>query len=190
VDYSTLFTNDHVAVLHEWLEETGELYFYADIPRGGGGASYPFFVRSLRDIRGALAVLGELRQVELRIWRRLQFPIRGAADESLLRSAQASIADGTPFTVVALDYFPVRRRWLADGTSHAELRAALGTLRGTVVAIGRDPLDTACEEMQWLLAHPEEVMYFQVLNNGIGYDKFCRSPDRHVQSIAAWNSVK
>lgn len=76
VNYPQLFTDHHVATLHEWLLETRELYVHDELPHSGGdGRSY--LVRSLRDVKRLVSSITH-NEVEIFICRNLQLPVRAA----------------------------------------------------------------------------------------------------------------
>jgi hypothetical protein len=73
MDYSELFSESHIATLHDWLVETGELYVHLEFPHSGGsGTSY--FVRSEREVK-ELTVRQSHPEIEIFIYRHLQYPI-------------------------------------------------------------------------------------------------------------------
>src|SRR5689334_8587193 len=116
--YLGLFTPYHVAELHDWLIETGELCVHFSFRYNGGEDEY--FVRSLRDLKQL--ILQQTRpEIEIYIFRRLQYPLRGLADDALLEQALQMIPENHWYQIVPLDGFPSRLDHLGCGDSHAHL---------------------------------------------------------------------
>lgn len=48
--YLELFTPSHIAMLHDWLSETGELFVWLEFPHSGG-SGFSFSVSSLEELK-------------------------------------------------------------------------------------------------------------------------------------------
>jgi hypothetical protein len=99
-------------------------------------------------------------EVVVHIFRRVQYPLRGVADEKLLAKALGQIPEGEWFHFVSLDYYyPSKCRWCGSGNSHSELRQAFTEIVGQQVGIGYDPFD---RDDSWMSKSPDEVMILYV----------------------------
>jgi hypothetical protein len=124
VNYPQLFTDHHVATLHEWLLETRELYVHDELPHSGGdGRSY--LVRSLRDVKRLVSSITH-NEVEIFICRNLQLPVRAAC--SMYARA---ITDGMA---------------LAD----ADAFAAYATMRASPRSVSSHAWTTGTSTLTWL----------------------------------------
>jgi hypothetical protein len=141
--------------LQKWLTETGELCVDIYLPRSGGGGT-AHFVRSLHHLE-ELVSQQTGRELVVTVFRRLQYPLRGVADESLLERGLERIPDGEWYTIVLLeDYFyPKRASWWGSGNSHAEFRQEFSEVVGRRVGIGRNPFDG---DDSWIRSTPDEAM--------------------------------
>ena len=141
--------------LEEWLREPGELCVDIYLPKSGGGGNQ-FFVRSVDDLEALIS--GQTwRELVVTVFRRLQYPLRGIADDSLLTRALQEIPDGQWYTILLLeDYcYPRRPAFCGSGDSHAELRKEFSEVLGRQVGIGRNPFDY---DDKWLQSSSEDAM--------------------------------
>jgi hypothetical protein len=163
MSYLWLFGDKHFAVLGEWLKESGELYVDFEYHHSGG-SNYPWFVSSLPDFKDLIS-RQTWPEIEIVIFRELQFPIRGAVDDAFAQKVLHSIPDGTWYTMVLLEkmYYPHKFSCIGSGNSHSELRKELGEANGLRVAVGTDPLDLGVARA-WARRR-EKVMYFSVSKN-------------------------
>ncbi len=146
------------AQLHEtlnaWVAESGELY--VDVHRVHGGCSSDaYFCRSIIEVEELLA--GQTwPELVVHVFRRVQYPLRGMANEELLAKALKQIPDGTYFSFVSLDYYyPSQCSWCGSGDSHAELRKEFAEIFGERIGIGFDPFG---DDDSWISKSPDEVM--------------------------------
>jgi len=63
MDYLGLFTPYHIANLHDWIVETGELFVDLNYPHAGNGPDY--FVRSLEDLRRLVIDQAQWPEIEI-----------------------------------------------------------------------------------------------------------------------------
>jgi hypothetical protein len=193
LDYLTLFSPHNLAMLSDWLVETRELYIDVHWPHSGGsGAAY--FIHSIDDLK-SLVLQQDRPEVVFTIFRRLQFPIRGIADERLLQKALEQIPDGEWYTIVSLkDVFPSNiARW-GSGDTHAELRTEFADVIGDEIGIGQDPYDLDKLGLEALLANTEEVFKVSVLRfndfaierNQDFYEPYAKEPRRYKWVEELW----
>ena len=114
--YDALLTPDQLILLRSWLAATGELYVRLEFPHGGGsGCTY--LMRRLAELRRLLADQTH-PELELFVYRDLQFPLRGTANETMLQRAMELVPDGSWYSVVSLEsYYPAALDYLAGGSS-------------------------------------------------------------------------
>ncbi len=142
------------AQLESWLSETGELYVDLFLPHSGGGGT-PYFIRAIDEIEDLIASQ-KWRNLQICIFRRLHYPLRGIADDSMLEQALRDIRNGEWFHIVSLDnYYPLPCAFLGSGDSHAELRAEFADVKGQKVGIGINPFDY---DENWIYSTPDEAM--------------------------------
>src|SRR5690349_22017594 len=131
--------------LADWLGSDGELYVDAYRPHSGASGT-AYFLRSIEDLD---VLLGEQSpQSVVTVFRRKQYPLRGAATTDLLTRALTQIRDGQWFAIVSMEHwFPTPCTWLGSGNSHAELRDAFSEIAGRTVAVGTNPFDECPEQI-------------------------------------------
>src|SRR4051794_23148163 len=114
-------TPQQLKQLQDWLSETGELYVDVYRPHSGGSGT-AYLVRSASDVE-ALIAKQTWPELVVTVFRRLQYPLRGIADDALLAQALQQTRDGEWFHFVSLDdYYPSPCSWRGSGSTHAELR--------------------------------------------------------------------
>ena len=139
--YAHLFAKSDVALLHDWLQESGELYVDLDRPHSGGSNSSSYFVDRLSGLKEIVSQETH-PEVLLHIFREKLYTIRGNMDDALLAAALEQIPDRQWFsilTVVEDPLAPAER--IGSGDCHDELRDEFIRLKGRNVRIGRDPFD-------------------------------------------------
>src|SRR4051812_11871450 len=102
------FSPEQRSKLEEWLAETGELCVDIYLPKSAGGGNQ-YFVRSVEDLE-ALTSGQTWRELVVTVFRRLQYPLRGIADDSLLARALEEIPDGQWYTILLLEDYCYPRR--------------------------------------------------------------------------------
>ncbi len=124
--------------LQEWLTETGELYVdYHRVRSAGWDDTY--FFDSVTDLE-TLITNEKWPNLVVTVFRRLQFPIRGIADDALLARALQEIPEGKHFEIKNLaERYPVPSGCWGSGNSHAELRSDFSEILGERVGIGPAP---------------------------------------------------
>jgi hypothetical protein len=177
MNFIDLLTGHHLAKLNDWLLESGELYVYICWPHSGGSGA-PWFVNRL-DALKTLIAQQDWPEIAIMIYRQVQYPIRGLADEAMLERALQEIPDGAEFSIYRLDELYsdyTNSGGVGGGDTHIELRSELSDLFGTEVALGVDP---EVHDLKWIYSHPNEVMYFAVTMNQKYYEPFARDPSRY-----------
>src|SRR3954470_23881847 len=103
--------------LDKWLGASGELYvFIHRVHAASSGEGY--FCRTTNEI-DELLIAQTWPELEVHIFRRVQFSLRGIFDEALLADASKEIPDGEYFHIVSLDdYYPSECVWRGGGDSH------------------------------------------------------------------------
>jgi hypothetical protein len=163
MDYLTMFSADNLALLSNWLEDTGELYIDVYVPHSSGG-SLDYFVYSIDDLKSLIAQQNS-SELLVTIFHHLQFPLRGIADAELLDVARAYIPDGEWYSIVSLDHtFPSATVLLASGSSHEQMARDFADVSGNMIAIGQNPFDIR-KEADWFRTHPDEVFEVSVLRS-------------------------
>jgi len=100
MNYIGLFTGHHVALLHDWLTELGELFVRLEYPHIASSGD-DFLVRSLEDLRDLMSRQTRC-ELEIFIFRAIIFPIRGNDYSALLQRALQEIPEGQCYQIVVL----------------------------------------------------------------------------------------
>jgi hypothetical protein len=182
--YLSIFTLSDLALLSDWLAETGELYIDIDLPHSGG-RSYSFFIHSLADLR-ALISQQEWPEIAITVFRHKQFPQRGIVDSTFIEQALAQIPDGQPYTILGpQEGYPQPCTWQDDGNNHDALRRELEELKDQWVAVGLDPFERyRPDKAYW---KHEEVFHVSVHKNQNYYERYSKTPDNYKWLIDFWN---
>jgi hypothetical protein len=99
--FESLFAKRDVALLHDWLQETGELYMDLDRPHSGGMNNSLHFLDNLRALKEIVS-RERHSEVGIYIFRKKQYPIRGIMDDALLATALEQIPDAQYFNILSL----------------------------------------------------------------------------------------
>jgi hypothetical protein len=183
--YIGLFTEQHVAVMFDWISQLGELFVLLDYPHSGGSGS-GYFVRSLADVRKLISQQTSL-EIDILVLRAIVFPVRGSVSPDLLERALQRIPDGQLYQVVTPDPYPMEYDCLADGRGHAQLREDFAKLEaGRHVAIGVHPFDPPWEQFVEFCGGPVETLRFQVHKNLNFYPEYGHNPEKYRAAIAEW----
>ncbi|MCB9453820.1 MAG: hypothetical protein H6672_20505 [Anaerolineaceae bacterium] len=189
MNYLNLFSLGNLAMLSDWLEETGELYVDVYFPHSGNSGT-AYFIRSLNDLK-SLVLLQNWPEIVFTVLRRLQFSLRGVADEQLLEKALQQIPDGHPYEIVNLRYYPENRNFCGSGKSHDELRRELSEVFGEIVGIGQEPdvfsgkLSSNVDEV--FEVHVLRKNEFQIIRNQDAYERFSKEPNRYQWIANLWH---
>ena len=187
--YEHLFDERDLALLYDWLQQTGELFMCLDRPHSGGDNGSVYFIRSLAQLKRIVAE-EKHSEVSITIFREKQYPIRGTADETLLNDALDFIRGGEWFSILSLGDHPFAEcRIVGSGYTHAELREDFIRLRNKFVYFGRNPFDRRNRYFEtpddaWVAEsreHPQNVS-----KNRLSYGPFDAEPDRYRSHIASW----
>jgi hypothetical protein len=185
IDSLTLFTPHNLAMLSDWLAESGELFVDVYHPRSGGGSS-GYFIRSMADLKSLIAQ-DKWHTIDVTIFREQQFPLRGIANEQLLEQALNMIPDGQWYQYVSLEnsVFPDHVAVWGSGDSHAELCKEFAKDLGEQIAIGQNPHDVYLNP-EWFDTHPNEVFRatylcrtVKITRNQDNYPPFENEPDKY-----------
>ncbi len=183
MNYSSIFTLHNLALLSDWLDETGELYVDIDLPHSGGsGISY--FIRSLQDLKELMAQQ-VWPEIVASVFHHHQYPLRGVVNEGLIKEALHEIGDGEWYAIISLKgFYPASCSFLGGNKSHAELRKELESLVGQQVGIGQSPFDI--HDGKWFYFHPDEVLQVAVKRNQNYYEQFAHNPNKYEWIAELW----
>jgi hypothetical protein len=189
--YLRLFSPANLAMISDWLSETGELYVDIYHPHSGGG-SVAYFVRSMDELKTLIAK-ETWREIAVTVFRSQQFTLRGTADKDLLEKALNLIPDGQYYSIISLEdsKFPRFVSYLGGENSHEELKQEFADVLGEVVGIGQNPFDLP------KLPELEDVFevsilasnQFAIRKNQDSYAPFTENPKRYQWLIDLWKKV-
>ena len=154
-----ILNEQQIRKLNEWLAKNGELYADVYLPNSGrGGTGY--FLCSIQDLED-LIVQQTWPSLAITVFRRLQYPLRGIADENLLLQALKSFPDDWYSVLLISDegYYPSGVIQVGSGDSHQDLKQEFPEFRGLMVAIGQNPFDSNTD---WIEQTPSEVMVLKL----------------------------
>jgi hypothetical protein len=187
-----LFSMHNLALISDWLQETGELYveFYHSFTKD---TSIRYFINSMNDLK-SVVVKHSWNEFEITILRRKQYPLRGIADENFLERTLQQIHNGKYYTLVlmSLSKFPSCLTFHGEGKSHEELRRDFAKLSGEEIAIGLGPYDIY--DVDWFFEELDEVLRMTVLRGDktiIGknqdyYEPYAKEPERYQWLAELW----
>jgi hypothetical protein len=194
VNYLTIFTPHNLAMLSDWLAESGELYVDVYHRRSGGGSS-GYFIRSMADLKSLIAQ-DKWHPIDYTIFREQQFTLRGIADDQLLVQVFHMIPDGQPYAFVLLEasIFPDHVAYWGHGRSHDEFRREYSEVLGEEIAIGKDPHIYLFGKDRIDL-HPDKVFKAtflrqigEITRNQDSYLPFENEPEKYKWVIDLWQS--
>ncbi|MEO8608341.1 MAG: hypothetical protein ABI690_10685 [Chloroflexota bacterium] len=174
MNYFDLLSMHDLAMFSDWLQATNELCVEVYHPHSGGGAGI-YFVHTLEDLK-TLLVQDTWPEIALTIFRDVQFPLRGIADDQLLQKALQQIPDGELYAIISLDPYPTVRVYQGEGKSHAELRRDFVDKIGDEVAIGLNLLEN---DAKWFYTHNSEVFRLSLTRNRNSYENYKNHPERY-----------
>lgn len=183
MNYLTLFSPHNLALLSDWLGETGELYVDIHLPHSGAtGAAYR--LRSLGDLKSLISQQSH-PEIAIHIFHYLQYPLRGTANEMLLQQALQQISDGEWYSIISLDdFYPSSVSWWGNGNTHEELKRDFADILGEKIGMGQNPFDVHTGD--WLSLHPNEVLKLAVLRNQNNYDPYLKEPEKFKWVFELW----
>ncbi len=181
MNYLDIFTPHNLALLSDWLTDTDEMYVDVNLPHSGG-SSTPYFIRSFQDLKDLVAQQS-WPEIQITVYHRRQYPLRGVVDEGLVARALHDIHDGEWYAIVSMkDYFPSPCVFLGGGDNHRELRQELAELAGREVGIGKDPRDYETK-LQYL---DPEVFRVALTRTHNYYEEFAHRPDKYNWIPEVW----
>ena len=189
--YEHLFAKGDLALLHDWLQQTGELYMDLDRPHSGGLNNSLYFLNSLSHLKSIVAEETH-PEVSISIFREKQYPIRGLMNGALLTTAFEQIPDRQYFTILSrADDSLAPFNVIGFGDSHDELREEFARLKGKHGRIGQDPFDQPDTNF---FEKPDDVFVTrsyrhpepQVTKNRVSYAPFDVEPERYRPHIDFW----
>jgi hypothetical protein len=188
MDYTGLITDHHVAVLHDWLTELGELFIQCEYPHSGGSGN-GYFVRNLEDIFNVLKKQWH-PEIEIFIHKVVLFEIRGSNYPELLNQSLREIPENFYYQIVLPSLPPEEYKILADGKGHDELRNAILKLEpGLNIAIGVHLDDITEEEINMYFGNPIEKLAFIIRKNLNSYRAYADNPEKYRSAIEQWSNL-
>jgi hypothetical protein len=166
VTSATTLSSGQREKLQQWLRETGELCVDVYIPKSGSSGT-GYFLRSIMELEELISKQAA-STLAITIFRRLQYPLRGMANESMLGEALKLFPDGKWYTIISLDdYYPSEHRLSGSGDTQAELLKEFAEVIGQRIAIGVNPFD---ENDDWIYRSPDEAMVLYFNRRGDRYE--------------------
>src|SRR5258708_39971941 len=104
--FEQLFAKSDLALLHDWLQETGELYMDLDRPHSGGLNNSLYFLDNLSRLKSIVSQETH-PEVCIYIFRKKHYPIRGTVGDALLATVLEQIPDRQYFTILSLGDDPL-----------------------------------------------------------------------------------
>lgn len=140
------------AKLKEWFETSDELFIELHYPHSGGSGNY-YLVSSLDNLS---RMVEEARSgAVFFILRQLQFPIRGIADDTLIKRALDEIQDGEQFMITMREFYPQRLSRYGSWDSHEVLVEEIKDCQGQAICVGKEP---NVPDQYWDPNHDEDVI--------------------------------
>jgi hypothetical protein len=137
--YSPINDPTFLSTVENWVNSNNEVFVLIRFHASAGAKSFEFF-NSMCNLKMRLDELPPSACVT--VFRDLQLPLRGRADDDFLQTALATIPDGAEFLLAALEKTTIGGvSWFHDaaGVSHAELDEAIRDCFGELVAVGVYP---------------------------------------------------
>jgi hypothetical protein len=181
-----------LALLSDWLSESGELY--VDI-----GFHQKYFIRSMSDLK-ALIEQQNSAELQVTIFRHTPYPLRGIANDALLEQALQQVPDGGLWsTIVSMDhYFPSPCLILGGGDSHFHFKIQFLNILGKNVGIGADPFENRFTF--WMInQYPNKIFKLWVENqqpetvtmttNCHDYPEYTANPEKYEWVNILWHNT-
>ncbi len=194
MNYLHLFSEPNLAAISDWLNESGELYVDVYLPHSGGGSS-AYLIHSIHELK-SLITRQSHPEIAISVFRDRQYPLRGIADETLLKQSLHQIQDGDWYSIISLELslYPSYIAVWGNGRSHKELQRDFADVLGEPIAIGQDPFDVHSPE--WFAQHPEKVLIASILRknnytverNQENYQPFESEPEKYRQILELWQA--
>jgi hypothetical protein len=163
--YLKLFTLHNLALINDWLEESGSLFVDIYIPHNCGDSD-KFFVSSIEELKQLIKKQAS-SEIEISIFNQKQFLLSGIADEKLIAKAITEIKDGEDYVIISLENkFPESIDILETGDNHEDLRKHLSKVFGRRVAVEIDSAD-----IHWYRRNTKDVFKLSVTKNQNWYEK-------------------
>jgi hypothetical protein len=186
--YLRLFSPANLAMISDWLNETGELYVDVYHPHSGGGSA-AYLIGSIDELKTLIAK-ETWREIVVTIFRKQQYPLRGIANEALLERALNLIPDGQYYSIISLEgsKFPSSLSHVGGENNHEELRREFADVLGELVGIGQNPFDLP------KLPESEDMFkvsvlisnQFEIRKSQDSYEPFTKNPAHYQWLIDLW----
>ena len=189
--YEHLFAKSDLALLHDWLQETRELYMDLDRPHSGGINNSLYFLDSLSRLRGIVSQETH-PEVCICIFHKKQYPIRGIIGDAMLATAIEQIPDRQDFSILSPGNHPLGAfDVIGFGDCHDELREEFTRLKGKQAHIGQDPFDQPDTNF---FDKPDDVFVtrsykhpeLSISKNRTKYSPFEAEPGRYRPHVDFW----
>jgi len=182
MNYAKLLSPHHVAALHDWLAETGELYVQVGSQYDRAAAN-AYFITDLGQLKTLLSTQSR-PSFEIYIFRDRQYPIRGIASRDLFDEVLRTIPVCNWYTIIARHTYPRPIDYIGAGKNYSTLKEEIMELEGRMIAIGMEPMDYY--DWRSMLSEPVKVMYFAANENVESYEEYTESPGRYADIIRSW----
>jgi hypothetical protein len=183
MSYLNLFSLHNLAMLSDWLEESGELFVHVYFPRRGGMNS-GYLIQSLEDLKQVVLTQDWWYQIEFTVYRGKRNSLDGIASEALLEQAFQQFREDENFDIF---YLPddVRQAHCAGcGKGHIELRRDLTYDYGEPVVIVGECKQPGIKAA--LVVEATTHNQLQVKRSQDFYEPFSRHPERYEWIAELW----
>jgi hypothetical protein len=139
MNHASSTDTEFLNTLESWLNNLSQILVLIRYSAAAGNKDFEFF-SSFEDLSKRISQLPPSTYIIA--FRQMQLPLRGIVDEAFIASCLSHIPDGLEFLVVETvprTYGGKSSFHHEAGETHAELRDALESLRGSPVAVGFYP---------------------------------------------------
>jgi len=187
--YFQLFSKSHIAMLFDWLEQSGELWMHVEFPYSGSSGTW-YRLLSLHHVKEVLDSLQESPPIEITIFQDKLFALRGIAGKEILEAASKQITDDEEFTVVELGEGRAFLEWIASDKGLKNLEKILQEVTGRSIAIGLDPTDVTPFDDNWARKNRDCILRISIRTNSLFYEPLVDNPTKYENIISLLTSLK
>jgi hypothetical protein len=184
MNYARLLSPCHVAALHDWLLETGELYVHVGSYYDRATAN-SYFIAQIGQLKTLLSSQSPASSFEIYIFRKRQYPVRGIANQSMADQVWRNLRYGRWYTIVSIETYPKPIYYLAAGKDYSALKRDIAELEGRMIAIGSEPV-AGDYDGRSMFTEPVDVMYFSAGANVESYEEYTENPSRYKHIVDSW----
>lgn len=132
----SVFDSSFLSQVHQWIEETGEVFIVIRHAYAAGAKDY-IFISSFEQFEELIHSLPS--SADVIVFKQRQLPIRGIADNTLLEIALQSIPDGEWWFLLCRYGEKPHDFWSRGENSHDEMRRVFEEFCGKYIALGLVP---------------------------------------------------